>query len=52
MHHYDGMSDHMKIDIVGYIVYERAALPDCQARVVDLLPGLLEGEMGDECWFH
>jgi len=36
MYYYDGLGDRSKVDVVGYIVDEHAAIPDCQARAVDI----------------
>jgi hypothetical protein len=36
MYYYDGLSGRSKVYIVGNIVHEHAAVPDCQARAVDI----------------
>jgi hypothetical protein len=36
MYHYDGLGNCIIVNIAGYVVHEHAAVPDCQARVVDL----------------
>ena len=36
MDYYDGLSGRIEVYIVGYIVHEHAAVPDYQARAVDI----------------